>query len=209
MTDAAKSPPADGFGAKVYQRVNRFTNYVAWLLFVPIFTFQTRDSFGQGIKPLPVWEIVLHQHSLEIEGRKVVLKGRDTGSGQIITTADFFITWGENFRSPFFQKRQEVTPPAFHSSGSFAFPLPLVEQPTGEKTDAAGNNAAKNNEKSFPNFIKRHALFFGICFLIGFVFGFFCLPQSSPKAPMSSSDETNQVAANENRHPATNRKTFQ
>ena len=68
---------------------------------------------------------------------------------------------------------QEFTPPVFDSSRPFTFASQLVKQPTSEKTDAAGDNAAKNDEKSFPKFICRHTLFFGVCFLIGLALGYF------------------------------------
>jgi hypothetical protein len=68
---------------------------------------------------------------------------------------------------------QEFPSPAFDSSRSFAISLPPVKQPPSEKTKTASDDAAKNHQTSFPNFIRRHALFFEVCFLIGLVLGYF------------------------------------
>ncbi|MGD0349477.1 MAG: hypothetical protein ABSB84_04085 [Verrucomicrobiota bacterium] len=46
---------------KLNQFINRSTNHVAWLLFIPVLFLQTSDSFGQGIESLAVIENIPHQ----------------------------------------------------------------------------------------------------------------------------------------------------
>jgi hypothetical protein len=57
----------------------------------------------------------------------------------------------------------KFTPAVFDCGDPFSVALPFVEQPTSEKTKNASDDAAENNQRSFPEFICRHKLFFGRC----------------------------------------------